>query len=368
MATTAASLPVFLVAASSVLIRSDFGFSERQLGLAVSSYFLAAALVSIPAGRFAERLGPRMGLSVGAAIVALALAALAFRVGSYADLVWILMLAGTGSAITEPASNLAIASEVTPARQGMLFGWKQSAVPLGGVVAGLSLPLIALNFGWRASIAVSILIPILALGALQLSPPMRVRARVVNARVVDRQLLLLTLTVGLGMAAVTSLQTFFVESAVASGVQPGRAGTLLAAGAVLGIFSRVFFGWRADRASRTSLQILAALMAVGGVGYGFLAIPSNSILVLGSTLAFFAGWGWTGIFQLSVIRIKPLAPAAATGVTSTGGRIGGVVGPLLFGVVAARSGYGAAWMMMASFLVLAAITAIGGEAMAGRES
>lgn len=358
LVTTAASLPVFLVAASSVVMRSDIGFTERQLGLAVSAYFVAAACVSVPAGRFAEHRGARAGLAVGATVVAVSLVMTALWVTRYPQLVMSLVVAGIGSAVSEPASNLAIASTVAPGRQGMSFGWKQSAVPLGGVVAGFSIPAVTLNFGWRVSLALSALVPIVALVAVARMPRPLTRQVRRPGRVVTTELLLLAAIVGFGMAAVTSLQTFFVESAVSGGLTAGQAGTMLGVGGALGIAGRLLFGWRADRVARSSLTTLATLMGVGAVGYALLSAPAMPFMLFGGLLAFFAGWGWTGIFHLSVVRAYPSSPAAATGITSVGGRIGGMVGPTIFGVVANRAGFGPAWLLTAGLLALAMTTAL----------
>jgi MFS family permease len=57
-----------------------------------------------------------------------------------------------------------------------------------------------------------------------------------------------------------------------------------------------------------------------------------------------------------VVRSHPHAPARATGITQIGTYIGGMVGPLSFGLVADHAGYDTAWLVSAG---LAAIGAVG---------
>src|SRR3954447_23894285 len=55
--TVAVALPVFLVGGLAVQISDELRFSPAGLGLAVSAYFGASALASVPAGAIVERFG-----------------------------------------------------------------------------------------------------------------------------------------------------------------------------------------------------------------------------------------------------------------------------------------------------------------------
>src|SRR5919202_4242549 len=69
--TIAVSIPVFLVGGLAVQIGDELGFSPAGLGLAVSAYFGASALASVPAGALVERYGSttvsRFGIGLAAA-------------------------------------------------------------------------------------------------------------------------------------------------------------------------------------------------------------------------------------------------------------------------------------------------------------
>src|SRR3712207_8300789 len=83
----------------------------------------------------------------------------------------------------------------------------------------------------------------------------------------------------------------------------------------------------------------------------------NSLLVLGTLLAFGAGWGWPGLFNFAVVLTNPGAPAAATGITQTGASGGAALGPLVFGLVVEATSYDVAWLVSGA-IALAALAAI----------
>ena len=60
-----------------------------------------------------------------------------------------------------------------------------------------------------------------------------------------------------------------------------------------------------------------------------------------------------------MVRVNPNAPGAATGITQTGTYFGAVVGPVLFGLVAERLSFRAAWLGAGAMASLAAVTILG---------
>lgn len=59
---TLGALPVFLLSAQSVFIRRDLDFDEGRFGLAVSSFYAAAATTAFLGGGIADRLGLRCAI------------------------------------------------------------------------------------------------------------------------------------------------------------------------------------------------------------------------------------------------------------------------------------------------------------------
>lgn len=124
--TIAVSVPVFLVGGLAVQISDELGFSPAGLGLAVSAYFGASALASMPAGTLVERYGARRVARGGIALAALSLFGIAIAARSLWSLVAILALGAGANAAGQLASNTSLARQVPARRQGLSSGVKQS--------------------------------------------------------------------------------------------------------------------------------------------------------------------------------------------------------------------------------------------------
>jgi predicted MFS family arabinose efflux permease len=104
---------------------------------------------------------------------------------------------------------------------------------------------------------------------------------------------------------------------------------------------------------RPSINLVAALMALGAAGFGILAMSPSMIWPLGAVVGMGAGWGWPGLLYHAVAESHPSTPAAATAVATTGNALGAALGPLGFGLVASRFSFDLAWAASATAMVLA---------------
>ena len=148
-ATVAVALPVFLVGGLAVQISDELRFSPAGLGLAVSAYFGASALASLPAGALVERYGAARITRCGIALSAAALLAVAVAATALWSLIAILALGAGANAMGQLASNTSLSRHVPAGRQGLSFGVKQAAIPVCSLLAGLAVPAVALTIGWR---------------------------------------------------------------------------------------------------------------------------------------------------------------------------------------------------------------------------
>jgi MFS family permease len=356
---TCGVLPVFLTGGLAVQIRSELGFGAGALGIAVSLFFTTQALTSAPFGQLVERVGSRRGMQAASLGSAASLLCIALVASSWNGLIGFLVLGGLANAVSQVAANLALARGVRTERQGLAFGMKQAAIPAATLLSGLAVPLVGTTVGWRWAFIAC------ALGAFAIActTPKTTEGQVWH-QTYERSgamrpmpLILLALGIGLGSAAAVPLGAFTVASGVAAGLRVEFAGILLAAGGVVGIVVRLALGWLADRRSTGHLQIVAAMLIAGTVGFVLLATGVSWLFVLGTVLAFGAGWGWHGLFNFAVVKYNRNAPAAATGITQTGAAAGSAAGPFIFGVIVESTSYGTAWLS-AGAAALAAVAAI----------
>lgn len=351
---TVGVMPLFLTGAMAVQLEADIGLDVGSLGLVYASYFAAAAVLSAPVGRISERTGPGLSLQVGTLISILSLAGIGGLVRAPSTLTLFLVAAGLGTSLTRTASSVLVARAVKPGRQGLAFGIKNSAIPVGALTAGLSVPLVALPFGWRWSFGLA---AGLGLGIMAIIPRHVPRpAPIATHPKSDLSLRVLSMAAAafaLGAAASSSLGAFTVVTAVEAGVPEGAAGVLVAFGSVVGLVSRLAMGYWSDLRAGSQLDLVSAMLIAGGIGYAAIALGDGGLMWIAVPLAFGTGWAFFGTFNLAVVRLNPKAPGAAVGVTQTGAFMGSIVGPIVLGAIADHVSFSSAWLVAAGAGVIA---------------
>lgn len=354
-----AAFPLILIGALAVSIRGDLQFDEAKLGIVAGVFWAASALSSVSGGRLSERLGPDRALRFGASGSFLVLMLIAGVAYSWYALALFMGVAGVLHGLVQPATDLALAQEVPFERQGMAFGIKQSAVPLAGLAAGLMVPFVTVAAGWRwAFVGVALAVPVASLSRGKPAVKARALPQSGGARAGPLgPLVLLAVGGGLGSAAALSLSTFHVQSVVNQGIGGAEAGILFAIGNAVGLGTRLLAGRLADGRASGHLLYVSLMMAGGSVGYLLLSQGGFGMvsIIAGTLLAFALGWGWPGLFMLSVVRIGGEAPGATAGIVRVGLAVGAVIGPIIFGLVSVWGSATAAWLTAAGMAAAASL-------------
>ena len=355
-----ASLPVVLSGAMATEMRSHIGFQERDLGVAVMGYYVAAAGLSIGAGRFADRVGSPRSASLAAALAAMA--CLSIAVADRIELVQIaLVIGGVAIAVAQPTASAVIIEAVPFRRRGLAFGIKQSAIPAGTALAGLAVPAIALTVGWRwAFVAAAIVaactawIARHAVGSVATARPSQ------SGELTGSYAMLaaLAVTASLAAAPALSLPVFLTSSATARDFSVGYAGLLLAVGSVIGLVARLIAGVRADRRTGNHLKPIGLLMALGSVGLFGMTSRDQFMFAASMLVAFAAGRAWQGLLAHAVTSRWSANPAAVTGITQTGSYVGGIFGPLAFGLVTSRWSDSVGWATLGAMMAAATLLVV----------
>jgi MFS family permease len=366
--TIACSVPVFLVGGLAVQISDELEFSPAGLGLAVSAYFGASALASVPAGALVERFGSTAIARAGISLAALSLLTIAVAARSLWSLIAILALGAGANAMGQLASNTSLSRHIPVRRQGLSFGVKQAAIPMSALLAGVAVPVVALTLGWRWAFVFA---AAGAAAALLLVPAERNEQRRKAANGGERATAaLVVIGIGATLAAgsANALGTFLVDAAVARGLAPGPAGLTLTLGSAVGVVARIVGGWLADRLPDRQIGVIAGMLTVGAAGLALLSQAGLAPLIVGVVLGFGLGWAWPGLMNFAVVRLHPQAPAAATSITQTGVYAGGCVGPVSLGAVAASAGYPTMWTVAAIAMLWAAAAMVLGSRMLHRHA
>jgi MFS family permease len=353
-------------------IKDDLGVSATVIGLLVSAFTGGRILGSYAGGAAADRLGSRFMLGVAPCVMgALIAVASTMALGVF---VVLMAMAGIFAATVTPAGGKFVASAFPASRRGFPMGLRQAAVPVGGLLAALVLPVVVHAAGWRAALTIAGLVTIAGgLGALAVTKQpvgssVRLRSESTTQagppRPVlwqDRRVMLLTawgcLLVGGHYAIITFLPIYAYEGHGMS----LTAGTLLVAVAQLGaMIGRVLWGLISDRLLQGRRRPVMRAITLMGITTAllFAVLPRDTSFAVFAFVAFLGGASviaWQTIYLTAIIEVADEAHAGAVsgfGLTFIATAI--TVSPTLYGfVIDVAGGFQAMWLTLAAVLVVA---------------
>ncbi|PRY39777.1 MFS transporter [Umezawaea tangerina] len=349
--------PLYLTGAVGVAVRADLGLDSTAFGAAISVFFAVGAVLMPVGGRIVDRTGPGPAVRLALAGAATCLVAVAALGGSYVGLCVAMAIGGVGSAVAAPVGGMLIARGVPPGRRALAFALERSSIPAATLVAGVCVPTLAAVLPWRAVFLCAAVL--VALVLLLPVPHVRRAVATSSASAPLRPLGPLLVVVGmfvLGSAAATALSTFLVGYGVFLGLSAGTAGVALAVMSAATIGVRLLSGVVDARVS--ARMAVGVLLFLGAAGFLLLAVPVPVAALGGALVAGAAGWGWTGTLGHAVVRAHADAPGAATALVQAGGCAGGVLGPLLMGVLVEHRSYAVAWTVLAALVAVAGVAAL----------
>ena len=144
------------------MIRSDFALDYTQSGLVISALALPSGISQLPGGWLADRIGPRILITIGISGVALA----GLLVGlsqTYIMMIVFLVLMGMMSGGYHPASAPLISASVEPKNRGRALGFHMIGGSASHFIAPLIAASIAIVWGWRGSF-IALAVPTIVFG------------------------------------------------------------------------------------------------------------------------------------------------------------------------------------------------------------
>ena len=349
---------------------ATFGVPARYVGIYTSLLYCGAALSSLIAPQLIARYGA-LRLSQGTVIFAAAgLIALAAGVISLALISAILIGLAYGPGNT--ASNRLLTTLTTPGKRSGVFSIKQTSVPIGGALAGLIVPPLALAWNWQAAtlaMAASCLLCAVAVQPwraaldddrdaahpiLPQNPVAPVRYVLANARL---KALAITGLVYSGMqyAFGAIMVAFLVERANVGAIE---AGLILSAAMISSVIFRLAWGYIADWTRPDIVMGLIGLLTAGSVVTAIFVDPRWPIPALLALGCWFgaAGFSWNGVFLALIADIagtRDVATATSGGMTLV--FLGSLSFPAAFTVLLLLSGYEVALASVAAVTAMAAV-------------
>jgi len=345
----------------------EFDISRSRLGLLTTATFLVGTAGSPVAGRLVDRIGGRRVFVASMTLVG----ASTLGMAAAPSFGWLLAgAAAAGGALTtcNPTTNKLIAAHISTGRRGVITGVKQAGVQVGAFGIGVSLPAVAVIAGWRAAVAVTVVVPLAATGtALRFIPPDEAAEESAPVAADDRRPLSGTVwwlaayafLMGAGVAVFGAYLPLYAEEEI--GLSVGTAGFIAAMMGLIGVFSRIAWGWGTERIGQFSIPL--AVMGLGSVAATALFIAADAwgawALVAGALLFGATGITWNAVGMLAVLtEVGAHEAGRASGYVLTGFYLGFVVSPGSFGYsVDATGSYTPGWTAIGAVFIVAALVA-----------
>lgn len=373
------------------LLVNDFAITYGEAGALLTVFFATYSIFQLPAGVLADRIGQRWLLAGGMIVLAAGILIAASAQG-YWDLVVAEVIAGIGGSTYHPSGMSIISDLESGATEGKAMGIHG----LGGVVGTALAPALigglAALFDWRLALTVSagvgvvyavVFLTVFRPGSRSddnasiepdggtdetAAPPPTEEsdgrlAGLANLVSVPLEpwvavLFLANLAIATELGAVRTFTTsFLVEHA---GMTAGVANAIFFVLLVGAGISSLAAGSLADRMDRRALGFGA--LAVSTVVLGVTAIIPLIPIALFAWFFFLGVAMWAALPAMNAITSQYSErgfSGSLFGVMLTAGSLGGAIGPLLFGVAAARFGLGAAFPLIAIISAGGAVAFLG---------
>lgn len=362
------SLSVLSLSVMMPAVASDLGIDPKLVGVFTAITYGVAASVALTSAAPILRLGA-VRVCQGALLMAAGGLALNASATVMATVIAVAFI-GVAQGPINPASTHILTQRVPREWYSFVFSVKQTGVPLGFALAGIVMPLMLNELGWRAATLVAAAaLAVAALGLEALRPSLDVKAplsgpspgvwnsvRFVMAHDQLRVLGWSALVYVIAQHTFTFyLVTYLYQHCDLSIV---RAGFLLFVSQMVGTAVRLVLGGLGDRVPRILLLAgVGVAMALGAIATGLLGPHSPPWLIAGVVVAYGAvAISWNGVSMAEFAHLSPPGQAAAvSGVQTALAFSGAVIGPPLFGLIAVVADYRAAFFVVAACVMVAAV-------------
>lgn len=376
------SLTAFALHSAAVyapIVAPDFDVQPERVSVFVTMAYFVAMVSGLACSGVIARMGPLRTVQLGLLSSGIGLASGAL--GVLPMLVATAALVGLGNGFTGPVSSHILVERAPRRILSFVLAAKQTGVPIGGGIAGAVIPVLALTVGWRYSLLMAAAVYLVAVMALQSLradyDAKRDRSARLDVTTVTRQMrAALEMTwrhpvlrdLALACFAFVLIQwvvlVFMVSLLhVRLGFSLVTAGLVYSAAQITAIPGRLIWGALADRIGNPTALLgwLGVTMAIGAGAIGFWTAqwPIEWIFVV-SVLFGATGVSWNGLFFSEVARTVKLEDVGrATGGGQFIGFLGGMLGPLVFDLIASTtSSYRLAYLMLAVLPLLVGLRLI----------
>lgn len=351
-----------------------YGVPTEALGWLLTALLITHVAIQLPAGRLADRVGPRAVVLSGLVLIVVG-SAVALSAPQFVIAILARALTGVGTAMTFiGSSDYVRALGAGPRGQG-LFG----AINLGGSAAALGMvPALSDLLSWRAPYLSALVLGVVGLVLMARQPAVAAgnarrwpSSAVFRDPLVHRAAVMHTASFGLSLV-VGSWSVVLIEahtSMTAAAAAPIASLTLLG-----GIVTRPLGGWLAEHRAGRLRVLVAASLVLGAGGTATLAVATAApLLVLGAAAVGLAGGLPFAPAFGAAARARPEMPGSALAVVNmSAGAVALCLAPIV-GATLSTDGHVSLGFIIVAVLWVGGIASVAGpggaaigRALAGR--
>jgi MFS transporter, FSR family, fosmidomycin resistance protein len=333
-----------------LLVTKDLGLTWVEVGIPMILYFVATAIVQVPIGLLVDKIGARVVLVTGLALMGLALV-IAGMLPSYYVLMAAFFVAGIGNAVFHPADFSILSASIRESHLGRAFAYHSFGGSIGYASAPFVMVLFGSRYGWQNAlifagvlgVVMAVIIALFGASLRDYSGEQKAKEKVGDAPkeaaswrvMLTRPMILFFLFYVATSASGTGMTAYTIPALplVYDGVSTELAGTILTCFLIAAIVGAIPGGWLADWAR------LEYLVVVGC----FLIMALTIVLIGSGTLSLWLLFGtmiiaglMRGLYNASRdVLVRRASPSSSVGTAfgfvTLGYTLGQGATPILYG-------------------------------------
>lgn len=329
-------------------IIEELGMSHTEMGLTMGAWQLVYIGAAIPAGLLLDKIGARSALLLGALLIALSALARAFAVDTL-TMVMAVMLFGLGGPIISAGAPKVVVTNFEGSSRGLAMGIYMTGPAIGGIISltathAFLLPLF--DQSWRAVMMLWAGVTTLAgitwfilAGRQKVRLATTASAGTSQLDVIRNLVSKPTVVVVLAMSVSVflfnhGLNNWLPELLRTHGMTAVHAGYWAAIPTIIGIVGSLLIPRLATPQRR--FYILIALSSAACIASLLLRVDNESVLLAGLLLQGVARSSLMTVLILTLVELPDIGEkyaGVASGIFFSAAEIGGVLGPLLLGML-----------------------------------
>ena len=343
------------------LVIHDLAMSHSEMGLAMGAWQLIYIAAAVPAGVFLDKIGARKALTTGGLLIGFSAIARAFAIDAQ-TLVIAVMLFGLGGPIVSAGAPKVVMANFKGTDRGLAMGIYMTGPAIGSVISltltnSLLLPLV--DYSWRNVLMIWGIFAVCAAGVwFVLASKNQATKQIQNTgqpqvRVIKSLLNKPTILIVLGISVCVflfnhALNNWLPEILKSHGMDATEAGYWAAIPTIIGIAGSLLIPRLATPERR--FHILIGLAAAALLASLMLRAEVGNLLMIGLLLQGLAKSSLMTVLILTLVELPEIGEryaGIASGIFFSAAEVGGVLGPLLLGVLySPNTGFsGGLWLL-----------------------